>query len=86
MAVHFGVIISPCQGRVERVEITNESRIYEWDPLFYIKTPEGNVEVVQLGVSGEIESLEVQVGGSGYSRYEKIYMSPEPIDEVMKRR
>ncbi|CAM3432308.1 hypothetical protein [Cytobacillus oceanisediminis] len=62
MAVYFGVIISPCQGRVERVEITNESRIYEWDPLFYIKTPEGHVEVIQIGVSGEIESLEVQVG------------------------
>lgn len=62
MAVNFGVVLSPCNGRIEKVEIRNESRIYEWEPLFYIKTPEGEVEVIQTGVSGEIESLEVQVG------------------------
>jgi hypothetical protein len=60
--VYFGVVLSSCHGKVERVEITNESRIYEWDPLFYIKRPDGRVEVIKTGVSGEIESLEVHVG------------------------
>jgi len=56
------VVLSPCYGKVERISIKNESRIYEWEPLFAIKTEAGNVEMIQTSVSGEVESLEVQEG------------------------
>ncbi|WHY76603.1 biotin/lipoyl-binding protein [Neobacillus sp. WH10] len=58
----FGVVLSPCYGKVERISIKNESRIYEWEPLFAIKTEAGHVEMIQTSVSGEVESLEVQEG------------------------
>ncbi|MGG3468236.1 hypothetical protein ABES02_12230 [Neobacillus pocheonensis] len=60
--MYLGVVISPCYGRVEKISIQNDERIYEWEPLFMIKTDDGHVEMIQTGVSGEIESLEVQEG------------------------
>lgn len=60
--MYYGVVISPCYGTVEKVSIKNENRIYEWEPLFQIKTEDGKVEMIQTGLSGEIESLEVQEG------------------------
>lgn len=58
----IGVVLSPCYGIVEKVSIKSEIRIYEWEPLFQIKTTEGKVEMIQTGLSGEVESLEVQEG------------------------
>lgn len=60
--MYFGVVLSPCYGTVEKVSIKNETRIYEWEPLFQIKTEDGKVEMIQTGLSGEVESLEVQEG------------------------
>jgi biotin carboxyl carrier protein len=60
--VYFGVILSPYYGKVEKVVIESETRIYEWETLFMIKTDEGKFEMIQTGVSGEIKSLEVQEG------------------------
>lgn len=60
--MYFGVVLSPCYGTVEIISIKNETRIYEWEPLFQIKTEEGKVEMIQSGLSGEVESLEVQEG------------------------
>jgi biotin carboxyl carrier protein len=60
--MYSGVVISPCFGRVEKVQIKREERIYEWEPLFMIKADDGHVEMIQTGVSGEVESLEVQEG------------------------
>jgi biotin carboxyl carrier protein len=60
--MYFGVILSPCFGKVEKITVKNAERIYEWEALFTIKRDEGTVEEVQTGVSGEIESLEVQEG------------------------
>ncbi|WP_223591716.1 biotin/lipoyl-containing protein [Neobacillus bataviensis] len=60
--MYLGVVISPCFGRIEKVAIKNEERIYEWEPLFVIKADDGNVKMIQTGVSGEVESLEVQEG------------------------
>ncbi len=62
--MYFGVVTSPCFGRVEKVTVRSESRIYEWEPLFIIKTEDGKIEMIQTGVSGEVESLEVQEGDS----------------------
>ena len=60
--MYYGVVLSPCYGKVERVSIKSESRIYEWETLFRIKSESGNFETVQTSLSGEVESLEVQEG------------------------
>ncbi|WP_413307907.1 hypothetical protein AA0X95_08605 [Bacillus sp. 1P10SD] len=60
--MYLGVVTSPCYGRVEKIQIKNEERIYEWDPLFMIKADDGHEEMILTGVSGEVESLEVQEG------------------------
>lgn len=60
--MYFDVILSPCFGKVEKITVKNAERIYEWDALFIIKADAGTVEEVLTGVSGKIESLEVQVG------------------------
>lgn len=60
--MYFGVVLSPFYGKIEKISIKSESRIYEWETLFTIKTEEGNEEIIQTGVSGEVESLEVQEG------------------------
>jgi len=60
--MYYGVILSPCFGTVEKISVQKAERIYEWEALFTIKSDDGNIEEVQTGVSGEIESLEVQVG------------------------
>lgn len=52
----IGVVLSPCYGIVEKVSIKSDIRIYEWEPLFQIKTTEGKVEMIQTGLSGEVES------------------------------
>jgi biotin carboxyl carrier protein len=56
------VVLSPVYGKVEKVSVQSQSRIYEWDTLFMIKTEEGGVENIQLNMSGEVESIEVQEG------------------------
>lgn len=58
----FGVVRSPCYGTIEKISIKNAMRIYEWETLFVIRTEEGHKELIQMGVSGEISSLEVQEG------------------------
>ena len=60
--MYFGVVLSPCYGKVEKISVKDEARIYEWEPLFIIKTETGHLETIQTSVSGEIESLEVQEG------------------------
>lgn len=56
------MITSPCYGTIEKVSIDKNSRIYEWEPLFYVKTFDGGTEVIKMGISGEVQSLEVQEG------------------------
>ncbi|MEH7074891.1 biotin/lipoyl-binding protein [Neobacillus drentensis] len=60
--MYYGVVLSPCYGKVERISILDESRIYEWETLFIIKSESGELETVQTSLSGEVESLEVQEG------------------------
>jgi len=60
--MEYGVVISPVYGKVESVSVQEEARIYEWDALFQIKGINGSIQPIRTGVSGEIQSLEVQVG------------------------
>lgn len=55
-------VISTCYGTIEEVAIDIHSRIYEWDPLFIIRTESGMIETIRVGISGKIQSLEVQKG------------------------
>ncbi|HEY9576290.1 MAG TPA: hypothetical protein VIR64_01315 [Pseudobacillus sp.] len=56
------LITSPYNGVVQQVLIKERVRIYEWEPLFMIKNEKGELLPVKVGVSGEIQSLEVQEG------------------------
>lgn len=56
------VVLSPYYGKVQKISIKNHTRIYEWEPLFLIKTKEGNVETIHISASGRVESIEVQEG------------------------
>lgn len=60
--VNHEYIISSCYGTVEEISIDIESRIYEWEQLFQIKTVNGNMEAIRVGISGKVQSLEVQKG------------------------
>ncbi|TCP30025.1 hypothetical protein EV207_107120 [Scopulibacillus darangshiensis] len=55
-------LINPYHGVVEKITIEKDERIYEWDPLFTIKTTNGHLETVRVGLCGLIDSLEVGVG------------------------
>ena len=60
--MYYGVIVCDYHGTIEETIIHNDSRIYEWEPLFYIKTSDGTTKVIHQGISGEIVSLEVSKG------------------------
>ncbi|EKN69372.1 hypothetical protein BABA_09941 [Neobacillus bataviensis LMG 21833] len=60
--MYFGVVLSPCYGKVERISVKRESRFCELESLFVLKTRDGKQEFIQSSVSGEVESLEVQEG------------------------
>ncbi|WP_082233008.1 hypothetical protein [Halobacillus massiliensis] len=52
-------ILSPCQGFVEKIFISEESRIGKWDVLFKIRTDYGEIDVVSIDINGCVQSLEV---------------------------
>ena len=60
--MYIDVILSPCEGMLEKISLSENSRFYEWEQLFQIKKADGSVEIIEIGVSGEIQSLEVMEG------------------------
>lgn len=59
---YYGVVHSPFFGTIEEISIKDSKRINECEPIFLIKTEHGTIESIQTGMSGEIESLEVELG------------------------
>ncbi|MGI8387155.1 hypothetical protein [Robertmurraya sp. P23] len=55
-------VVSTVSGKVEEVAIEVHSRIYEWEKLFTIRTENGHLETVSVGLSGEVISIEVNTG------------------------
>lgn len=55
-------IYSPCSGTVERVLTKKSNHVYEWEKLFVIKTNNGRIEEISIGISGYITSLSVKTG------------------------
>lgn len=60
--MYIDVILSPCEGTLEKISLSENSRFYEWEQLFQIKKADGSVEIIEIGISGEIQSLEVMEG------------------------
>ncbi|SEA23921.1 hypothetical protein SAMN05421743_103269 [Thalassobacillus cyri] len=58
----YELVVSPCEGVVEEISIGERSRVYEWESLFKIRTENGELENVAIGVSGLVHSLEVSEG------------------------
>jgi acetyl/propionyl-CoA carboxylase alpha subunit len=56
------VIYSPCSGTVENVLTKENNYVYEWEKLFLIKTANGSLEEISIGISGNITSLQVKIG------------------------
>ncbi|WP_209121922.1 hypothetical protein [Alkalihalobacillus sp. BA299] len=55
-------VTSSWNGVVEEVFVHRGSYVYEWEPLFLIKTLDGSTKIVQVNTSGDIEILKVKKG------------------------
>jgi biotin carboxyl carrier protein len=55
-------IFSPCSGTVETVLTKENNHVYEWEKLLLIKTQNGKIEEISIGISGYITSLPVKKG------------------------
>ncbi|MDE5413269.1 hypothetical protein [Alkalihalobacterium chitinilyticum] len=58
----YHIVTSESNGVVEEVLINEGEYVYEWEPLFLIKSQNGNLKKVELGVSGKINSIRVIPG------------------------
>lgn len=63
----FRIIDSHSDGLIEEVFIKEGNFVYEWEPLFLIKAPNGTMSKVEFGVSGIISKVNVQQGDSVFS-------------------
>ncbi|OIK07988.1 hypothetical protein BIV60_26855 [Bacillus sp. MUM 116] len=52
----------PFNGTIEEVLTKENSHVYEWEKLFLIKTNNGSIEEISIGISGYITSLDVKNG------------------------
>ena len=62
LSVMEEVIFSPCSGTVETVLTKENNHVYEWEKLLLIKTQNGKIEEISIGISGYITSLPVKKG------------------------
>jgi hypothetical protein len=62
LSVTEEAIFSPCSGTVESVLTEENNHVYEWEKLFLIKTQNGRIEEISVGISGYIKSLPIKKG------------------------
>ncbi|MFC0270642.1 hypothetical protein ACFFIX_04135 [Metabacillus herbersteinensis] len=62
MIQRYHTIESPYDGIIDKVYISENCHVYEWENLFLIKTASGKIEEISVGASGHITSLEVNQG------------------------
>ncbi|WP_254434099.1 hypothetical protein [Halobacillus sp. Marseille-Q1614] len=72
-------ILSPCQGTVEEILISEESSIGEWDVLFKICSDYGEIEIVSVDISGSVQSLEVNIGEEVFSGMVLAYIKEDLV-------
>ncbi len=49
-------------GIVEKVFVEKGTYVHEWEPLFLIKTANGAIKKIEMGVSGVISKVNVEPG------------------------
>jgi hypothetical protein len=55
-------IYSPYNGRIEKILAFQDSYVYEWEKLFMIRTTDGDLEEITVGISGDIIFSDVTIG------------------------
>jgi biotin carboxyl carrier protein len=58
----FRTVDSSSAGIVEKVLINVGAYVYEWEPLFLIKTQNGLTKKIELGASGIVSQVNVAQG------------------------
>ncbi|MCH1625772.1 biotin/lipoyl-binding protein [Fredinandcohnia quinoae] len=56
------IVTSPYHGKIKAIPIQEDSLITEWEPLFIIQSLEGENKTIAIGISGRVQSIEVQEG------------------------
>ncbi|WP_227937941.1 hypothetical protein [Alkalihalobacillus deserti] len=55
-------VVSVSNGTIDQVFVNEGDYVYEWEPLFLLKTNEGVLKKIEMGVGGNILSLNVKPG------------------------
>ncbi|PEY42070.1 hypothetical protein CN354_04650 [Bacillus cereus] len=55
-------IYSSYNGRVEEIFVDESSYVYEWEKLMMIRTNDDTLEIIKVGISGHIRSVNIEVG------------------------
>ncbi|WP_332692190.1 hypothetical protein [Halalkalibacter lacteus] len=58
----YCAVASVFDGTIDQVFVNEGDYVYEWEPLFQLKTNEGVLKKVEMGVGGNILSLNVKPG------------------------
>ncbi|ARK28835.1 hypothetical protein [Halalkalibacter krulwichiae] len=58
----YCAVASISNGTIDRIFVNEGDYVYEWEPLFQLRTNEGVLKRVEMGVCGEIISLNVKPG------------------------
>ncbi|MGM0852730.1 MAG: hypothetical protein ACQEWI_08980 [Bacillota bacterium] len=74
-------ILSPCQGVVEEILISERCRIHEQDTLFKIRTNQEEIKIVSTAIRGEVQSLEVSKGEKVYTGMVLAFIEEDLVSE-----
>jgi acetyl/propionyl-CoA carboxylase alpha subunit len=58
----YRTVTSFSNGTIAKVFVKEGTYVYEWEPLFLLKTNEGMLKKVEVGASGNIFSLSAKPG------------------------
>ncbi|MFC0558960.1 hypothetical protein [Halalkalibacter alkalisediminis] len=58
----YRTVVSVCNGTIDKVFVNEGAYVHEWEPLFLLKTNEGVLKKIELGVGGNVFSLNVKPG------------------------
>jgi biotin carboxyl carrier protein len=74
-------ILSPCQGVVEEILISERCRFNERDTLFKIRTNQEEIEIVSTAIPGVVQSLEVREGEKVYAGMVIAFIEEDLVSE-----
>lgn len=73
------IVTSPYHGTIKAIPIQENAKITEWQPLFIIQTLDGENKTIAIGISGRVQSIEVQEGDEVIPGMVLTYIREEPI-------